>query len=591
MSTMLDRVRGWIPLVLVVVLGALVASRMRAPAVDADGVDWNAVGSLAVSADGRTKPLDTFARSSLLRMSGRQSLSARGDQPAMTAVQWVMELMAAGDEATQRRAISREVFRIDHPDLRALFGLPESDEHGRRTRYSLRELMARLPEMATQVDMAKAVPPKQQDMFQRQLLDLNDRVMLYLAIAQWEAPLAVAPLASGQDWRPLAMTAGPMVGGDASTKAWHTMLESLSAGDGARLTTEAREYGELLRSSLPGAARSASSEVVFNRAMPFVNAAAVYLLAAVLALVGLLVTTVSGKSDSAWGGVLRRSGLWMVGLAFVVHTAGLAVRIALQGRPPVTNLYSSAVFIGWACVPLAFMVERMVRVGIGTIVASVIGFSTLIVAHNLGASGDTMEAMQAVLDSNFWLATHVVVVTIGYSATFLAGFLAVSYILLGVFTPALRGELKRTLPKGIYGVVCFATVMSFFGTVLGGIWADQSWGRFWGWDPKENGAALIVLINLIILHARWGGMIKERGIAVLAVFGNIVTAWSWFGTNMLGVGLHSYGFIASAVFWILVFDLSMVAVMLVAAVPTRRWRSFREGVTEARMGGAVATAG
>ncbi len=585
------RLMRWIPLALVVVMAASVASRMRGPAVDADGVDWNAVGSLAVSAEGRTKPLDTFARSALLQMSGRQSLPARGEQPAMTAVQWVMELMAAGDAETQRRAISREVFRIDHPDLRALFGLPESDVHGRRTRYSLSELMARLPEMANQVDMAKAVPAKQQDMFQRQVLGLNDRVKLYLAIAQWEAPLAVAPLASGQEWRPLVMTAGPMVGGDASTKAWHSMLESLSAGDGAKLTRVAREYGETLRGALPVASRASSSELVFNRAAPFVNAAAVYVLAAVLALLGLLVTTVSGKSDSAWGGVLRRSGLWMVGLAFLVQTIGLVARVVLQGRPPVTNLYSSAVFIGWACVPLAFMVERMVRVGIGTIVASVIGFSTLIVAHNLGASGDTMEAMQAVLDSNFWLATHVVVVTIGYSATFLAGFLAVAYILLGVFTPALRGDLKKTLPKGIYGVVCFATVMSFFGTVLGGIWADQSWGRFWGWDPKENGAALIVLINLIILHARWGGMIKERGIAVLAVFGNIVTAWSWFGTNMLGVGLHSYGFISSAVFWIVAFDLSMVAVMLVAVVPVRHWRSFREGVLESRVGGAVATAG
>ena len=90
----------------------------------------------------------------------------------------------------------------------------------------------------------------------------------------------------------------------------------------------------------------------------------------------------------------------------------------------------------------------------------------------------------------------------------------------------------------IYGVVCFATLFSFVGTVLGGIWADQSWGRFWGWDPKENGALLIVIWNALILHARWGGMVKQRGMAVLAVVGNIVTAWSWFGTNMLGVGLH-----------------------------------------------------
>lgn len=111
------------------------------------------------------------------------------------------------------------------------------------------------------------------------------------------------------------------------------------------------------------------------------------------------------------------------------------------------------------------------------------------------------------------------------------------------------------------------------GTVLGGIWADQSWGRFWGWDPKENGAALIVLMNLIILHARWGGMIRHRGVAVLAVAGNIVTAWSWFGTNMLGVGLHSYGFTDSAVFWISVFVLSQLAIIAIGLIPMKHWRS------------------
>ncbi|MBL4697701.1 MAG: cytochrome c biogenesis protein CcsA, partial [Phycisphaerales bacterium] len=198
---------------------------------------------------------------------------------------------------------------------------------------------------------------------------------------------------------------------------------------------------------------------------------------------------------------------------------------------------------------------------------------TLIVAHNLGNSGDTMEMMQAVLDSNFWLATHVVVVTIGYSATFFAGFLAIAYVLLGVLTPTLDSERGKSMIKMIYGVICFATITSFVGTVLGGIWADQSWGRFWGWDAKENGAALIVLWNLLILHARWGGMIKARGIVVLAIFGNIITAWSWFGTNMLGVGLHSYGFISSAVFWISMFVISQLAMMSIGLLPMKIWRS------------------
>ena len=118
----------------------------------------------------------------------------------------------------------------------------------------------------------------------------------------------------------------------------------------------------------------------------------------------------------------------------------------------------------------------------------------------------------------------------------------------------------------VYGIICFATFASFVGTVLGGIWADQSWGRFWGWDPKENGALLIVIWNAIILHARWGGMVRERGMMVMAVFGNIVTSWSWFGTNMLGIGLHSYGFTDAAFPWLSLFVISQLLIMSLALV-------------------------
>src|SRR5207244_7022466 len=129
-----------------------------------------------------------------------------------------------------------------------------------------------------------------------------------------------------------------------------------------------------------------------------------------------------------------------------------------------------------------------------------------------------------------------------YTATFVAGFLGIAFILLGLTTRLLERGGITDMAKMIYGVVCFATLLSFVGTVLGGIWADQSWGRFWGWDPKENGALMIVIWNALVLHARWAGLVKQRGVAVLAIFGCVVTTWSWFGTNQLGVGLHSYGF-------------------------------------------------
>jgi len=111
----------------------------------------------------------------------------------------------------------------------------------------------------------------------------------------------------------------------------------------------------------------------------------------------------------------------------------------------------------------------------------------------------------------------------------------------------------------VYGATCFGILFSTIGTILGGLWADDSWGRFWGWDPKENGALLIVIWNALMLHARWDGMVKARGFAILAIGGNIVTAWSWFGTNELGIGLHSYGFTEGVLMWLSLFIASQIA--------------------------------
>jgi ABC-type transport system involved in cytochrome c biogenesis permease subunit len=208
-----------------------------------------------------------------------------------------------------------------------------------------------------------------------------------------------------------------------------------------------------------------------------------------------------------------------------------------------------------------------------------IGFTTLLIAHHLAlGSGDTMEMMRAVLDSNFWLATHVVVIVMGYGSTYLAGVLAIIYIFRGVLTRTLTPETADALARMVYGIVCFATLFSLVGTVLGGIWADQSWGRFWGWDPKENGALIIVLWNAIILHCRSAEVVRQRGLMMLTVFGNVVTSWSFFGTNMLGVGLHSYGFAQAAFNWLIVFVASQVLIIALAAVPLARWRSFARPV-------------
>ena len=278
-----------------------------------------------------------------------------------------------------------------------------------------------------------------------------------------------------------------------------------------------------------------------------------------------------------WGKTLNRAAFLLIAMTLVVHTGAIIARIYISGYPPITNLYGTAIFIGWGCVLTGLLIEGLFKLGVGNFVASVAGFTTLLIAHFLAGDGDTLEMMQAVLDTKFWLSTHVIVINLGYMATLFAGLIAVVYIVRGVLTKSVDKDTEKSLGRTIYGVLCFGLLTSFVGTVLGGLWADDSWGRFWGWDPKENGALIIVLWNALILHARIGGMVKIRGMAILAVFGNICTAWSWWGVNQLGVGLHSYGFVDSVAFWLIIFVATQLVVMALGMIPKKSWRSVAGG--------------
>lgn len=394
----------------------------------------------------------------------------------------------------------------------------------------------------------------------------------YEPLSRFAYPLIVPPMhpdVSRDDWSNIGTSLSESLRSGEVNPAldyFARMDSSFRKGRSDDFNAAVAEYRQWLQDkNLTPELKKGQREWLFNHLEPFYKSMTLYVAALILGCVFWL----------NFSHPVRRTAFYLVVLAFAIHTAGVLFRMFLEGRPPVTNLYSSAVFVGWGAVVLGIILERLFKDGVGVVTASTIGFVTLIIAHHLSATGDTMEMMRAVLDTNLWLATHVVVITIGYSATFLAGFLAIVYILRGVLSKGLTAETGKSLSRMVYGILCFATLFSFVGTVLGGIWADQSWGRFWGWDPKENGALLIVLMNAAILHARWGGIVRDRGLMVMAIAGNIVTAWSWFGVNMLGVGLHSYGFMDKAFVWLLTFIISQLVVMGLGMLPPRFWMSFK----------------
>lgn len=553
------------------VLGLLVACNSLLRPMPQTDYDMQAFSELPVSAGGRIKPLDTAARSMLMVAGGRQQV--RTDAGTVPASRYLLDLVTNPD-----RVSGLPMLRVDHPDLLAMLDLAPEDGG----RIPLSAIQPKWDEIAEQAQMAASVEPRDRDQFQRAVLELHRRVNTVLSHAQMRDPFAVPPLSPDGEWRPfheaflddrVSDTPHPSVAFLA------TMMTAANQDNVEGFNASLASYTELLEASMPEVMQRMRLEVLFNRASLFSGATAVYVLAflGVCASFMLRSRHEAGSSAGHWAERLRVGSMALLIAAVLVHTIAIALRIYLTDRPPVTNLYSSAVFVGWAAALAGVFMERLFPLGVSILGSATIGAGTLIIAHNLGNDGDTMQMMQAVLDSNFWLATHVITITLGYSATFLAGAIASVYLIGRVFTRAVTPERERAMLRMVYGVVCFALLLSFVGTVLGGIWADQSWGRFWGWDPKENGAALVVLINAIILHARWGGMIRARGIAAFAVAGNIVTVWSWFGTNMLGVGLHAYGFMDSATMWLVVFVGSQLSIIATAGLPSRRRRETISG--------------
>lgn len=607
--------KRFVPVLLLVVSAAWISKSFFAPNVSSGDLDLAPFGKIPVLVGGRVKPLDTVARNSLLIIHGKETLRLQ-DGAKVSAMKWLADTFFDGPTADQYPA-----FLIQNGEVLGLFGWQQQD----RKYFSASELTPFLRKIQEEGDQADKLESVQRSAYQNGILNLRNALVLYQRlknsvqpedahdfadelqtfesglpeaaqaarhrqegevvdqsklvwitqlvqrydqIAEMAYALVVPPPPQSQDWRSLGLALTQSIterGIDPVVKMYASLGDAYRAKDHNLFQQQVDRLTKRITEQHPNGIERSRYEVLFNQVDPFTHSMVLYLLAFLLACISWL----------GWTRTLNRSAFYLLLLALAVHTFGLVSRMYLQERPPVTNLYSSAIFIGWGAVIVALILERIFRDGIGAACAGAIGFITLIIAHHLTGSGDTLEMLQAVLDTNIWLATHVVAITTGYSAMFLAGMLALIYVVRGVFTRSLKKEVADSLARMTYGVVCFATLFSFVGTVLGGIWADQSWGRFWGWDPKENGAVLIVLWCAIILHARWGGYIRQRGLMIMAIFGNIVTSFSWFGVNMLGVGLHSYGFMQKAFPWLVGFIVSQLALMSIAAMPLQRWRSFQ----------------
>ena len=289
---------------------------------------------------------------------------------------------------------------------------------------------------------------------------------------------------------------------------------------------------------------------LFHWALPF------YIMAFIL----LALTWLGPGSKFSRG--LTYGVLGMTVFATVALIAGICLRSILLGRPPISTLYETIPFITASAVILCLVIEFFDRKGIALACSVMIGIIGLFLAmrFEIKEARDTLKVLEAVLRSNFWLGTHVICINIGYSAAILGGVIAHLFIFSCFFNVGSK-DFRKSVTRMVYGVTCFGLLFALVGTVLGGVWANDSWGRFWGWDPKENGALMICIGAIILLHARMGGYIKELGINIMAVLILMITVFSWWHVNQLETGLHSYGFTSGIMFWLFIVYAIESAVM------------------------------
>lgn len=543
--------------------------------------------ALPIQIDGRVKTFETFASHTLLEISGRERV---GD---LDAPQWLAAVLLDPNSVRDL-----PVFLIQHPDTRDALGLSGKD----RDRYSWNRLMPLGLKINALASQASTKENGERTALDRDLLHLSDAWVRYSSLANafaflregsvaafpggippartflelasrsesfasvldsltkipeagrtpadnevldwfretfaksrmWEG--SVFPVLPRRDstalpWESPAsvMLARGLSRPDFRTTAleWDSLARAWKAGDALSMEASARALRDtsLARagSSLRPAALAAES--AYNDLRPFRWAMVLFWLSLAPALWGTWKDRPAALQASA---TLSLVALCLVGI-------GMALRMVITQRPPVTNLYETFLFVDAVTVPVLLAVSWARRWPAGTVLASLSGAGLLMLAQSFGADGDTMPVLVAVLDSNFWLTIHVLTITVGYAGVVAAGAAAHWHLLM-----LRRGEQDGS--EIVRGLMAFGLFFTFVGTLLGGVWADQSWGRFWGWDPKENGALMIALWAAILFHARACGQVGVRGFSVGSVLSIPTVLFAWFGVNQLGVGLHSYGF-------------------------------------------------
>jgi cytochrome c-type biogenesis protein CcsB len=526
---------------------------------------------------GRMKPLDTHAREIVMKIAKREHFE--GWEPLDLYLSW---------QAHPAFWYDYNLIYVKHPGVKAMLGISEDEGEahfgspGKAVWVSAASLIdGNHYVLGDAVREALRTPDAKRSKVQRKLLKFDERFNIFWNVINGGG-LKIFPIPGDEDhtWIDYNDLRESDLGAEIVGAAESLALGLRDMDNGRiRLALEAVrglqvEYGaEVLPSG-----GSLSAELWLNAHHPFRNVTLPYLVA-FLVLITAFFWSLGKRAGAAypWRHPLYAMGMLVYWGATGYHLYAFVLRWIASGRAPLSNGYESLIFIALSTAIAGVIFEFRDRRGTAAAVSALL--TTLILSVAMLSTFDPAIGPLVPVLASYWLNIHVTIITGSYGflglGSLLGGLILILYLMKGPGRPAIREAIVK-LDRLQFRVLVTGLGLLSIGTFLGGIWANESWGRYWGWDPKETWSLVTILVYAIAIHFRWIPSLNRPLVLATSAYAGIASVvMTYFGVNYFLSGLHSYaqGDAAKVPDWVYIISASML-VLIVAAWLVDRARSW-----------------
>jgi cytochrome c-type biogenesis protein CcsB len=549
---------------------ALCANAFAQNPAETANLDFKQFGLLAIQDNGRRKPVDTFTKETLIRITGRSTYTDKNGRRWLPNDFFLSSLLETHDWKNEPMVL------LSFGKLKERLGLD-----GTKRRFSFAQLSGseELQRIANEAHALKRAE-KPLDRMQQEAMSVSDRLGLFAHVMDGNSFLVVpspksetdpwlVPDPTGVEHAYTETKSGPALA------ALKQTMRAYGGGDGFNFSSGARQLREHLRALSPSVYPTEPQlriEYFYNHFDGFYRAAWCY----GIALLILIVAHIRER-----GGWLRYAGVGFAVAGLLFHASAIAMRCMIAARPPVTNMYESIIWVSFAVSFFGMIFFARYRANVYLLAALPVTLIALLLVHQMPiAMPSSIDPLVPVLRDNFWLTIHVLTITLSYAAFALA--MGFGHILLFRYARNPRSaRADQPMHFWLYRVLQLGVLLLAAGTILGGVWANYSWGRFWGWDPKETWALIALLCYITTLHGRLAGWWTQFGLVVASVVCFLAVLMAWYGVNfVLGKGLHSYGFGIGGETYVATF---VILDLLFVGFAIWRYRSSRRTVSRSAL--------